>query len=194
MPQNIRSAIIDPLLTYKFLVSWNNDSGDLKVVAGVSKVGPLTRTTEVADYREGAAPTMTRKIPGQTKYSEIKLERGVILDTAFEQWANKVSFYDNSGTLGNNFSAKDFRRTLQIDLCNQAGQIVSSFLAYNCWPSEYTALPELNAQDGATVAVESMTLQNEGWVRNAEVSLAVDDQAQSLKPDAAQAEGVAPPE
>lgn len=166
MPQNIRSAIMDPLLTFKYLVSWTDDGGSFSVVAGVSKIGPLTRSTESVDYREGAAPTMTRKIPGQTKYSEVKLERGLILDVGFEQWVNKVWYYNNSGALGSNVSLKDFRKDLKIELCNQAGQIMNTYYVYNCWPSEYQALPELDASAGATVAIESMTLQNEGWIRD----------------------------
>ncbi|MEM8934238.1 MAG: phage tail protein, partial [Acidobacteriota bacterium] len=45
-------------------------------------------------------------------------------------------------------------------------QIMNTYYAYNCWPSEYTALPELDASQGAQVAIESMTLQNEGWIRD----------------------------
>ena len=75
-PTNVRSSIMDPLLNFKFLVSWDID-GSLTVVAGVSKIGPLARSTEVADYREGGAPQGTRKIPGQTSYDEITVERGI---------------------------------------------------------------------------------------------------------------------
>lgn len=157
---------MDPLLNYRFIVSWGPAGGNLTVVAGVSKIGPLARTTEKVDYREGAAPTHTRRIPGQTNYDEFSLERGIILDVAFEQWANMVWYYENSAKLGNLVSLDDFRKTLKIDHCNQAGQIVNSYYVFNCWPSKYQALPELNAQDGATVALETLTLQHEGWVRD----------------------------
>lgn len=164
-PQSIRSSIMDPLLNFKFLVSWGpSTGGNLSVVAGVSKIGPLSRTTEKVEYREGGAPQGTRVIPGQSKYDEITLERGIILDIAFDQWANKIWYYENSGALGKEVSLKDFRKTLKIDLCNQAGQIMMSYYVFNCWPSKYQAMPELNAQDGATVALEQLTLQNEGWV------------------------------
>ena len=33
---------------------------------------------------------------------------------------------------------------------------------YNCWPSEFRALPELDSSSNV-VALESLTLQNEGW-------------------------------
>ena len=165
---DVRSSIMDPLLNFKFIVSWDI-GGSLTVVAGVSKIGPFARSTEVAEYREGGAPQGTRKIPGQTKYDEITVERGIILDIAFEQWANKVWYYQNSGKLGTEVSLKDFRKTLKVDLCNQAGQIMNSYYIFNCWPSKYTILPELDAQAGNTVALESMTLQNEGWARDPDV-------------------------
>lgn len=93
-PSNLRSPVMDPLLTYKFVVSWEV-GGSLTPVAGVSKVGPLVRTTEVAEYGNAPGPV----IPGQTRYEEINLERGVILDVAFEQWANKVWFYEQTAAL-----------------------------------------------------------------------------------------------
>ena len=62
-------------------------------------------------------------------------------------------------------SLDDFRKTLKIDLCNQAGQIVKVYYVFNCWPSAYTALPDLDSNDN-DVALESMTIQNEGWQRD----------------------------
>jgi len=63
---------------------------DGRVIAGVSKVSALKRTTEVVEHREGSDPSSARKSPGRTKYEAITLERGVTHDVEFEQWANKV--------------------------------------------------------------------------------------------------------
>lgn len=167
-PKNLRSSVMDPLLNFKFIVSWG-DAGSAKysVVAGVSKIGPLSRNTEVAEYREGADPFVTRKIPGQVKYDDINLERGIILDVAFEQWANKVWYYEQSDKLeSNQVSLADFRKDVQIQLCNQAGQIVNQYIVFNCWPTKYQAAPDLDASAGNTVALETLTLANEGWVRD----------------------------
>lgn len=159
-PTSVRSSLVDPLLNFKFLISWDGET-----VAGVSKVGGLSRSTQVVSYREGGAPQGPRKIPGQTDYGPITLERGIIIDVAFEQWANKVWYYANSGQLGEESSLKDFRKDIKIELCNQAGQVMVVYYAFNCWPSEYHALPELDSAANA-VALESMTLQNEGWERD----------------------------
>lgn len=66
----------------------------------------------------------------------------------------------------------DFREDIVIDLYNEAGQLVMAFKVYRCWPSEYVALSELNANGKASVAIESITLQHEGWERDRSVAVA----------------------
>jgi phage tail-like protein len=147
---------MDPLLGFKFIVIWDGDP-----VAGVSKVGSLQAKTEKVGYGNDPAPV----IPGQTTYEPVELERGLIIDVAFEQWANKVLFYENTGALGEAVSLRDFRKDVTIQVCNQAGQVMKQYLLFNCWPSEYTAMPDLDA-GGNDVGLETMTLQNEGWQRD----------------------------
>ena len=55
-----------------------------------------------------------------------------------------------------------------IELYNEAGQLAKAWRVYRCWPSEYVALSELDA-NGASVAFEMLTLQHEGWERDDEV-------------------------
>lgn len=170
-PTNVRNAAaVDPWLSFRFIVSWSDTSGGkMSPVAYVSRVGALSRTTDVETWREGGAPQGPRKIPGQTQYGSIVLERGITYDTAFEQWANKVWYYPNSGSLGEEVSLADFRKDIQIQLLNQAGQVVLSYYVFSCWPSSYTALPELDSNANA-VAIESLTLENEGWTRDDSVN------------------------
>jgi phage tail-like protein len=155
----------DPYKSFRFRVKW-----DGRYVAGVSRVGGLTRTTEVVTHREGGDPSTTRKSPGQTNYAAITLERGVTHDVAFEQWANKVWDYRNSQAANpqNLVSLADFRKPISIELYNEAGQKVLAYNVYRCWVSEFTALPELDANTSA-VAIQSMTLENEGWDRDTSV-------------------------
>ncbi len=128
------------------------------VVAGVSKVGALTRTTEVVSHRPGNAISHQYHSPGLTKHEPIVLERGVTFDAAFNDWANEV--YSPEGLGG--VSLKNFRKDILITLMNLQGVPVRSYKVYRCWPSAYTALPELSSNDNA-IAIQSLTLQNEGW-------------------------------
>jgi phage tail-like protein len=51
-------------------------------------------------------------------------------------------------------------------LYNEAGQRVIAYNIHRCWPSEFTAIPELDGV-GNAVAIQAMTLQCEGWERDA---------------------------
>ncbi len=153
----------DPYKTFKFRVKW-----DGKYVAGVSKVGGLTRTTEVVSHREGGDPSSSHSSPGQTKYEAITLERGVTHDLEFETWANKVWAFGNSSG-EQQVSLKDFRKDIIIELYNEAGQKVVAYNIYRCWVSEYKPMPELDA-NANSVAIQSIKLENEGWERDPSVA------------------------
>jgi phage tail-like protein len=159
---SVNAQRFDPYKSYKFRVKW-----DGRYVAGVSKVSPLSRTTELVEHREGGDPSTVRKSPGQTSYEAVTLERGVTHDLDFEQWANKVWNYGSG--LGSETSLSDFRKDIIIEVYNEAGQLVLSYRVYRCWPSEYQALPDLDASASA-IAIQTLKLENEGWERDYDVS------------------------
>lgn len=152
----------DPYKNFKFRVKW-----DGHYVAGVSKVSALVRTTEVIEHREGGDPSTVRKLPGRTHYAPITLERGVTHDADFEQWANKV--WNFGSGLGSEVSLKDFRKDIVLELYNEAGQLALAYRIFRCWVSEFQALPDLDSNHGV-VAIQSITLQNEGWERDYDVA------------------------
>lgn len=158
---SVNAQRFDPYKNFKFRVKW-----DGRYVAGVSKVGTLKRTTEVVSHREGGDPSSPRHSPGQSKYEPITLERGVTHDQDFEQWANKVWNYGSG--LGAEVSLQDFRKDIIVEVMNEAGQVAIAYRVYRCWVSEYSALPELDANANA-IAIQMLTLQNEGWERDYEV-------------------------
>jgi phage tail-like protein len=159
---SVNPGRFDPYKNFKFRVKW-----DGRYVAGVSKVSSLKRSTEVVEHREGGDPSSVRKSPGQTKYEPLTLERGVTHDLEFERWANKV--WNWGSGLGAEVSLADFRKDLIIEFYNEAGQLAIAYKVYRCWPSEYQALPELDASANA-VAIQTLILQNEGWERDYEVN------------------------
>jgi len=152
---------VDPYKNFKFRVKW-----DGKYVAGVSKISPLVRRTEVVYHREGGDPSTSHKSPGRTEYEPITLERGITQDPAFEEWATKV--WNFGAGLGSEVSLKDFRKDIAIEIMNEAGQVVIRYEVYRCWVSEYQALPELDAETGK-VAFQYIKLENEGWKRDTSV-------------------------
>ena len=151
----------DPYKNFKFRVKW-----DGRYVAGVSQVSALRRSTEVVEHREGGDPNSSRRSPGRTDYAPITLRRGVTHDTEFEQWANRV--WRLGAGFGSEVALAEFRKDVVIEVYNEAGQLVLAYHVFRCWVSEYEILPDLNA-DGNEVLIESITLQNEGWERDASI-------------------------
>jgi phage tail-like protein len=153
---------VGPYKSFKFLIRW-----DGKVVAGMSKMKSLKRTTEVVKHRSGGDSSTSYKSPGRTKYEAITLERGVTLDPAFDSWASSVWRY--GAALGSEVSLENFRKDLYLEQLNEAGQTVVRYKVHRCWVSEYQALPDLDAGANA-VAIQHLKLENEGWERDAAVA------------------------
>jgi phage tail-like protein len=162
MPQfTVNPTRFDPYKDFKFRVKW--DGG---YVAGISTVCALKRATEVVAHREGGDPNISRISPGESKYEPVTLERGVTHDTDFEAWANKVFCVGAAARAET--SLKDFRKDVVIEPYNEAGQLALAYKVFRCWPSQYQALPDLDAAASA-IAIESVVLENEGWARDTSV-------------------------
>src|SRR5215468_215848 len=156
---SVNTSRFDPYKNMKFRVRW-----DGKVVAGMSKVSALKRSTEPVTHREGGDPSTSRVTPSVWKFDPITLERGVTHDPEFENWANLV--YNTDGDMA--ISLEHFRKDLIIELLNEQGQVAKAYKVYRAWVSEFQALPELDANAHA-VAIEHIVLQNEGWERDVAV-------------------------
>ena len=147
---------IDPYKNFKFSVNW-----DGQIVAGVSKVSALKRSTEVVSHREGGDISTQRHSPGTSSFEPITLERGITFDPEFENWANLVYSTQGDGAV----SLANFRKDILIDMRNLQGTVVKSYRVFRCWVSEFTTLPELDS-NGNAVAFETIVLQNEGFERD----------------------------
>lgn len=133
-----------PLPKFHFQVDW----GGLKI--GFTEVTGLDITTEVIEYRDGASPEYsTVKMPGQRKFSNVTLKRGVFSgDNEFYNWFNTVSLNTVE------------RRNLTISLLNESHEPVIVWKVKNAWPTKVTPT-DLKA-DGNEVAIESLELAHEG--------------------------------
>ncbi len=150
----------DPYKNFRFQVML-----DGRVVMGVSKMGALKRTTEVVTYRSGGGNTYDFKSPGRTKYEAVTMERGLTHDPDFEEWAATVHPHDGTS----NGALARFRKDVMVNLMNNQGQIAKTYQLFRCWPSAYTAMPDLDAGQNA-VAIESLTLEVERWERDESVT------------------------
>lgn len=146
----------DPYKNYKFRVVLDN-----KPVMGVSKIGSLKRTTEVVKHRWGGNNSYDHKSPGRTSYEGITLERGITHDLEFEKWANTVHNPNGDALM----DLAGYKKDLTMEVMNEKGQVALRYFMYDCWVSEFTAVPDLDANANA-VAIESMKIEMEYWERD----------------------------
>ncbi len=150
-----RPRHVDPYRGYTFRVKW-----DGRLVAGITRVSALKRTTEVVEYREGANTGATRKLPGVTGFEPITLERGITNDADFEAWARLVA--------GTAEPLLAFRKEVRIEVYDAHGHLALAYNVHRCWPSEYVSLGGLEAGSDCAL-IQSLTLQNEGWERDTSI-------------------------
>jgi phage tail-like protein len=147
----------EPYKNFKFRIVYNN-----KIVFGVSKVGALKRTTEVVKHRHGGMNSYDHKSWGRSTFDALTLERGITHDHDFEEWAQMVASW--AGDASANLA--QYKRELTLEFLNERGQVAIRYFLHGCWVSEYTALPELDA-NGNHVALETLKIELEGWERDA---------------------------
>lgn len=149
----VNASRFDPYKNFKFQILWDN-----KPVLGVSKVSALKRTTEVVKHRSGGENSIDHKSPGRSSYEAVTLERGLTHDAEFSAWANTVHTYSGDAVM----DLAGYKKELTLEVMNERGQVAFRYFLHSCWVSEYTSLPDLDANANA-VAIESMKIELEGW-------------------------------
>jgi phage tail-like protein len=134
----------DPVSSFNFTLEFDN-----VVIAGFSECTGLNSEQNVIEYREGNEGITPRKLPGLTKFGNITLKRGVVLDfNEFYTWRKTVMDGDIT------------RKTVAIALHNEKHVEVTRWTLLHAWPSKYTG-PDLKASANE-VAVESIEIAHEG--------------------------------
>jgi phage tail-like protein len=123
-------------------------------ISGVfTEVSGLDSENEVLEFRDGNDPNVTHKVPGQLKYPNLVLKRGVTGDASLWQWRRLVE-------TGNIADARSNGTLVLLD----RGNPVATWRFVNAWPAKITG-PELCGK-GNEVAIEAVTIVHEGFVRN----------------------------
>jgi phage tail-like protein len=191
---NNRSTLeTDPIRNFRFLVTFKplntNDATWLtnapkKVTVGFTSVSGLSVTTDSIPYREGGYNTTVHQIPGQSSFSPLTLQRGVVLGTDQHwKWMRQM-FATVQGGANNPNQTTNFRCDIEIKvlshpIAGSGGQNVTAgtgstggtinyddhvamrFQVYNAWPTS-VAYSDLNAGDNA-ILVEQISLVHEGF-------------------------------
>jgi phage tail-like protein len=186
---NNRSTLItDPLRNFRFLVQFK-PIGDFPAVLGgtlrsgavnnisfgFTSVSGLSVTTDSIPYREGGYNTTVHQIPGQTTFTPLTLQRGVMLGTNQNWEWMRLLFATVAAGGSTRGIAENFRCNIEIQVLSHpipaagAGDpnaqatdhVAKRIEIYNAWPTS-VAYSDLNAGDNALL-VEQATFVHEGF-------------------------------
>lgn len=182
----------DPIRNFRFIARFTpygtsdgNGWSPNKVSIGFSSISGLNQSTESIPYREGQHNTTVHQIPGQTTFSPITFQRGVVLGSSQHwDWAKMLFRVNDPNGKQINFK-NSFRAQIDVDVLlhpvpysttkqsygegvavgpNGAASddvVAMKFTVYNAWPTS-VAYSDLNAGDNALL-VEQLTVTHEGF-------------------------------
>ena len=140
-------ARTDPFGNYNFLVEI---SGITR--ASFQECSGFDATIDVIEHREGGDNTTPRKLPGQTKYSNIVLKWGLTDDMDLYKWHRQA------------VQGNVQRKTGSIILYDSSNNVeVARWNFFSAWPVKYDG-PDLNAE-GTDVSIETLEIAHEGLER-----------------------------
>lgn len=134
-------ALIDPFMNFNFRVEI-----DGLTVAAFHECSGLESAIDVVEHREGGGAI--RKLPGNTKFANIVLKRGV---------TDNRELYDLHVKC---LEGVIERKSGSIILMNRADQEVTRWNFVQAWPAKWVG-PSLTAE-GNDVAIETLELAHEG--------------------------------
>jgi phage tail-like protein len=135
-------TIVDPHGNHRFLVEIDGIAR-----ASFQECTGFDSTVEVKEYREGG-DNVVRKLPAQTKYSNIQLKWGMTDDVELYEWHQRVA----DGNVE--------RKNGSIVLLDRKGDEVARWDFVRAWPTKWDG-PDLNAESN-DLAIEMVELVHEG--------------------------------
>jgi phage tail-like protein len=138
----------DPFVSFNFLVEIDGIAS-----AAFQEVGGVDTTIDVIEHREGGDSLTTRKYPGQVKYSNITLKRGITEERDLYTWHRQWVDGDPAAP----------RKNGSIVLIDRQGGEKARWNFFNGWPCKWTG-PAFNAES-SDIAIETLEIAHEGLVR-----------------------------
>src|SRR5687767_8233835 len=138
--------INDPYGSFRFLVEIDGIAR-----AAFQQCTGFDSTVEIKEYREGGDNATMRKLPGQTKYSNIQLKWGMSSDVDLYEWHRRA------------VDGNVERKNGSIILLDRKGDEVARWDFERAWPTKWDG-PDLNAES-SDAAVEMIELAHEGIKR-----------------------------
>jgi len=138
-----------PTNHFRLTVGGKEAAGQFREVSG------LDSENEIIEHKGGDAqglPVIV-KVPGNLKWSNIELKRGVDVDKGLWEWRYQV---ESKGP-------DQARTDCTLELLDYDGSPIATYNIKQAWPSKYTGVA-MNANSNE-IAVESITICHEGFKR-----------------------------
>lgn len=188
---NRSSLATDPIRNFRFLVKFQkhvegSTGWKPSATVGFTQVSGLSVATAAIPYREGGYNTTVHQIPGQSQFSPVTMQRGMMLGTP-QHWDWMKTMFSTVAGDGARNADTSFRADVEIFVLNhpyvdgaantdetaysKTIKHAMNIKLYNAWITSL-AYSDLNAGDNAFL-VEQITLVHEGMdIRLSDKSLA----------------------
>lgn len=130
----------------KFDVSGDKHDTEFQEVTGLSV------DMETESWKEGGENRFEHKLPTRSKFSEITLKRGLVLDTGLGKWI-KENLLD--------FQFKPAK--VDITLLNAEGKPLSAWYVQNAYPTSWST-SDLKAES-SEIVIETLKLTYQYWTK-----------------------------
>jgi phage tail-like protein len=126
---------------YKVEFSISKGKNDVRFQA----VSGLSVEYDMEEFKEGGENRFTHKLPGRTKYADLVLKRGMLIDSDVTKWCLAA------------FRDRDFKPAdLSIILMNEKGEPLRTWNVTHAIPKKWS-VSDLNANENAIV-IETLEL------------------------------------
>lgn len=132
-----------PPVGFHFKVEFLNIGNDND--ARFQSVSGLNMESDVETIKEGGQNLFEHKLPGRSKFSDLTLKRGLLLDSEVIKWI-KNALYDREYELVD----------MNISLLNNEHQPLFTWQVFRAWPKKWN-ISDLNASENS-IMVETMEI------------------------------------
>lgn len=138
-----------PTNHFRLVIGGKESVGQFRECSGLDSEQEIVEQKEV----DANGNPLIVKVPGNLKWSNIELKRGVDIDKGLWEWRYAVE------TAGPDASRTD----CTLELIDYDGSAIATYSIKQAWPSKYTGAA-MNAGSNE-IAVEAVTICHEGFKR-----------------------------
>ncbi|MCP4540910.1 MAG: phage tail protein [Chloroflexi bacterium] len=141
----------DPLLGFNYAL----EIGD-KIAGYFTEASGIGSENEIIEERtvDSQGNEIVRKTPGQIKWQDVTLKRGITEDLAIWVWRQEIE----------QGKVEEARQNCSIIMFDRNYEEIARWSLLNAWPSKITG-PSLKSDKGNEVGVEELTITHEGIKR-----------------------------